>query len=204
MTNIMYQKRICTHLINQFRNFRTNREYKPNNISSSSSSSPNKAPKVSSSILPNYIETNVTNVYTSNKLDPEIDLSSYASNAKKIFDLNPKYIHPVEFNYELPSKGIPEFAFIGRSNVGKSSLISNLVRNRAEVRISKSPGCTRSVNYFAFMDSKNGKISGINSHKLYLVDLPGYGFAKASGQEKNKWKEFIESYILGRDPSVLR
>jgi GTP-binding protein len=76
-----------------------------------------------------------------------------------------------EFNYKLPENRVPEFAFVGRSNVGKSSLVGALLGDNTLVRISKVPGCTRTVNYFGFMQKGN-------SAAAYLVDLPGYGFAR--------------------------
>ena len=87
-----------------------------------------------------YIETIVKTVYTSAILDPSLDLDSYQSLAKSLFSLHVKFVQPKDFKYQLPSYGIPEFAFVGRSNVGKSSLISALIKNREIVKISKEPG----------------------------------------------------------------
>ena len=130
-------------------------------------------------------------------MDPFLDLSAWKGDAKKTFSLPSKFVLPVEFNYTYPVGNIPEFAFVGRSNVGKSSLIETLLGNPNIVRTSKMPGCTRSVNYFAF-------VKGKNSHSTYLVDLPGYGFAKAARDEKQRWTAFIESYLRERPQSVLR
>lgn len=77
-----------------------------------------------------------------------------------------------------------EVAVVGRSNVGKSSLINFLCGNNKLARVGKEPGKTRLINYF-----------GIDGNKFYLVDLPGYGFAKVSDAEKAKWGELIESYL---------
>ncbi len=85
---------------------------------------------------------------------------------------------------EGPHPPLPEFAFVGRSNVGKSSLINTLVNIKNFARVSKQPGKTRAVNYFIINDA------------FYLVDLPGYGFAKVSKAEKQKWQEAIEGYLL--------
>jgi GTP-binding protein len=87
---------------------------------------------------------------------------------------------------QLPETGYPEIAFAGRSNVGKSSLINKLVNRRSLVKVSSKPGKTQSLNYFE-VDSS-----------LYLVDLPGYGFAKVPKGVKNLWQGLISSYIENR------
>lgn len=79
--------------------------------------------------------------------------------------------------------GMPQLAFAGRSNVGKSSVINRLVNRKNFARVGASPGKTSQINYF--------KIDG----KLYLVDLPGYGYAKVSAAEKEKWGKMIEGYL---------
>lgn len=78
----------------------------------------------------------------------------------------------------------PEFAFSGRSNVGKSSLINVILERKNIAKVSRSPGKTRNINYYL-----------INDH-FYLVDLPGYGYAKVSGTEQKRWQKLIESYII--------
>lgn len=78
---------------------------------------------------------------------------------------------------------LPEIAMAGKSNVGKSSLINSLARNSKLAKISSEPGKTRLVNYYLF------------NHSFYLVDLPGYGFAKAPKQEQDKWARMIEDYL---------
>lgn len=90
-----------------------------------------------------------------------------------------------------PSVKLPEFAFIGRSNVGKSSLINMLCRRASLAKTSQTPGKTRLVNHFAV----NGK--------WYLVDLPGYGYAKASDKERREISAVIEDYILNSDDLAL-
>jgi GTP-binding protein len=92
-------------------------------------------------------------------------------------------------NYKLaPKTGLPEIAFGGRSNVGKSSLLNNLLNQRKLAQISKTPGKTRLLNYFAVMDNKN-----IN--RMYFVDLPGYGYAKVSQKMRESWKSLVEGYL---------
>ena len=82
--------------------------------------------------------------------------------------------------------GLPQFAFAGRSNVGKSSFINFLTGNGKLARTSGDPGRTRLVNYFA-----------VNGKSLVFVDLPGYGFAKVAKSEKAKWGNMIEGYLTG-------
>ncbi len=93
----------------------------------------------------------------------------------------------------LPAPTFTEIAFAGRSNVGKSSLINSLVERKSLVRTSSTPGCTRQVNVFETR-AKDGTV-------LNLVDLPGYGYAQRSKDERKKWAELIEGY-LGERPSL--
>ena len=85
-----------------------------------------------------------------------------------------------------PESELPEFAFIGRSNVGKSSLINMLVGSKYLAKTSSSPGKTRLINHF------------IVNQDWYLVDLPGYGYAKVMRSERSKWLGFIRSYMVKR------
>lgn len=103
-------------------------------------------------------------------------------------DINTVYFlgsYPTES--KCPTDGKPEFAFIGRSNVGKSSLINMLVNHKDMAKVSGTPGKTRQLNYFVINDS------------WYLVDLPGYGFAKASKKAKANYERMIEQYLLQRE-----
>ncbi len=84
---------------------------------------------------------------------------------------------------KLPENVLPEIAFAGKSNVGKSSLINGLMNRKSFARISATPGKTQTINFY-----------NINQ-ELYLVDLPGYGYAKVSEQEKQKWGKMIERYL---------
>lgn len=145
------------------------------------------------------IQTTTPSIYTTTDLDPHHDLSKYGPATKALFSMHPSYIHPSDLNYGLPKSGVPEFAFVGRSNVGKSSLIDMLMGSRKLVRVSKEPGCTRSINYYGLSKEKDSK-----SHQAYFVDLPGYGFAKKSKDEQQKWTEIIHNYVSSRDQSVLR
>ena len=86
-----------------------------------------------------------------------------------------------------PPAGLPEFAFIGRSNVGKSSLINLLTNKDGLARVSKTPGRTREINFF--------KINAAWS----LVDLPGYGYAKVSKSQRDQFNEFVSEYLVERE-----
>lgn len=88
----------------------------------------------------------------------------------------------------LPQPRALELAFAGRSNVGKSSLLNALVGRKALARTSNTPGRTREINFFELGD------------EVYLVDLPGYGYARASKSEVNTWNRLIRSYLKGRVP----
>ena len=82
-----------------------------------------------------------------------------------------------------PDSPLPEVAFAGRSNVGKSSLLNSLVRRKSFARVSRTPGRTREINFFRV---NNGFV---------LVDLPGYGYARISKEKKSEWRPMIESYL---------
>ncbi|MCI8783336.1 MAG: YihA family ribosome biogenesis GTP-binding protein [Dorea sp.] len=86
---------------------------------------------------------------------------------------------------KIPENQMPEIAFAGKSNVGKSSLINTLMNRKSYARISGKPGKTQTINFY-----------NIN-RALYLVDLPGYGYAKVSEQEKQKWGQMVERYLHG-------
>ncbi|MEZ3479572.1 MAG: ribosome biogenesis GTP-binding protein YihA/YsxC [Lachnospiraceae bacterium] len=84
---------------------------------------------------------------------------------------------------KIPQNELPEIAFAGKSNVGKSSLINALINRKSLARTSSQPGKTQTINFY--------NING----ELYFVDLPGYGYAKVSQQEKEKWGKMIERYL---------
>ena len=92
---------------------------------------------------------------------------------------------------QYPDTGYPEVAMVGRSNVGKSSLINSLCARRALARTSSLPGKTQTINYFAI------------NEQLYLVDLPGYGYAATSKGKHREWGEFITNYLRDRDRLAL-
>jgi GTP-binding protein len=88
---------------------------------------------------------------------------------------------------KCPEPNKPEYAFIGRSNVGKSSLINKITNKKSLAKTSGKPGKTQLINHFLI------------NEEWYLVDLPGYGFAKVPLNEKKKWEQFIKKYILQRE-----
>lgn len=94
---------------------------------------------------------------------------------------------------QLPAPTFAEVAFAGRSNVGKSSLINNLVRRKKLVRTSSAPGCTRAINIFRVRIRTND-----DEAHLDLVDLPGYGYAQRSKAERRSWGPLIESFLRER------
>ncbi len=89
-----------------------------------------------------------------------------------------------------PKDGLPEYAFIGRSNVGKSSLINMLVDKKDLAKTSGKPGKTQLINHFLI------------NEEWYLVDLPGYGYAKASKSSRNQWEKFISEYLTKRETLI--
>jgi len=95
---------------------------------------------------------------------------------------------------QFPRDGLAEVAFLGRSNVGKSSLLNALARTKGLAKVSSTPGRTRLVNFF--------RVAGPGSD-LYLVDLPGYGYAKVRAQEREGFEQLVTSYLLDRAPLAL-
>mgnify|MGYP001436857914 CR=1 FL=1 len=96
---------------------------------------------------------------------------------------NARFLTSMKKQGDYPETNLPEIAICGKSNVGKSSLINYLTGNHKLAKVSGTPGKTRLVNFFVINET------------LMLVDLPGYGFAKVSQQEKNSWAEMVETYL---------
>lgn len=140
-------------------------------------------------------ETDISTLQSSNKLGlnarilkgSNIVLSKYATNAQVI---NAEFVKSSVKTEECPSDGLPEFALVGRSNVGKSSLLNSLVRRKKLALTSKKPGKTQCINHFRINDG------------WYLVDLPGYGFAAAPGEVRTEWDRFTKNYFLTRSSLI--
>jgi GTP-binding protein len=98
---------------------------------------------------------------------------------------------------QAPKPDKPEYAFIGRSNVGKSSLINMLANNQKLAKTSGAPGKTQLINHFEVVSTNE-----VNESKWYLVDLPGYGFAKVSQSSRRRWEQMIENYLRKRENLV--
>lgn len=93
---------------------------------------------------------------------------------------------------QYPAEKKPEFVFIGRSNVGKSSLINSLTRVKNLARVSSQPGKTQTINFYEL----GAKLPGEEERRsFYLVDLPGYGYAKTGKEKRKLWSAFIEEYL---------
>lgn len=102
-----------------------------------------------------------------------------------------KYLISSPSIINCPKADRPEYAFIGRSNVGKSSLINMLTRQSCLAKTSASPGKTQMINHFVLTDEKH--------QPFYFVDLPGYGYAKVSQTQRAKWQKMIQQYLMERE-----
>lgn len=96
---------------------------------------------------------------------------------------------------QYPEGSVPEVAFLGRSNIGKSSLINSLCNHRGLARVSGAPGKTQTINYFSAALRRRDEAEGEQRLPFYLVDLPGYGFAKTGGKNRDMWSAFIGEYV---------
>jgi GTP-binding protein len=118
--------------------------------------------------------------------------------------LNPVFLlsatDVAHFPAESKTFGAPEVAFLGRSNVGKSSLINSLLGSR-EAKVSSTPGRTRAINFFALHEGAGEKMK--MRPTLIFADLPGYGYAKISKSISAEWPKFIEPYLAERETLAL-
>lgn len=104
---------------------------------------------------------------------------------------------------QYPEGDTVEIAFLGRSNVGKSSLINSLCNHRGLALVSGTPGKTRTINFFAVESKEDISDEEERRYRWFLVDLPGYGFAKTDRQAKSLWSNFISDYILHSERLML-
>jgi len=111
--------------------------------------------------------------------------------------LYPKFLRSATAPEHFPPPSAPEVAFLGRSNVGKSSLINALLGSK-EARVSSTPGRTRAINFFALSDAPERQ-----QPRLLFADLPGYGYAKISKSISAEWPKFIEPYLADRPTLAL-
>lgn len=108
---------------------------------------------------------------------------------------NPQFLLSALGAAQFPAPTVPEIAFLGRSNVGKSSLLNSLVGEKA-AKVSQTPGRTRAINFFALLDPRQ-------LPKLIFADLPGYGYAKISKSISAEWPKFIDPYLAERQTLKL-
>lgn len=101
--------------------------------------------------------------------------------------INPEFVKSAHTTEQYPDNDLPEIAFAGRSNVGKSSMINKILNRKSLAKTSSRPGHTRSINFFDI------------DKKYFLVDLPGYGYAKVAQEEKEKWSMLINDYLHFRE-----
>ncbi len=105
-------------------------------------------------------------------------------------NVNAELAHDAAEHAQFPTDGLPEVAVLGRSNVGKSSFINRLIGRRQLARTSSTPGKTRRIHFYRLEQS------------VYLVDLPGFGYAAVSRVEQRAWRPLVESYLRGRRPAL--
>lgn len=114
------------------------------------------------------------------------DAPVQTADVKDLFSNRAKFVLGVAELQQLPITKMPEVAFAGRSNVGKSSLINAITNQKGLAKTSNTPGRTQQLNFFCLDD------------KIYMVDLPGYGYAKAPDSQVRKWQQIIFAYLQGR------
>ena len=112
---------------------------------------------------------------------------------EKVIITQGKYIASAVRADQYPENKMKEIVFMGRSNVGKSSLINSLTRVRGLARVSRQPGKTQTINFYEL----GAKIEEIEDRQdFYLVDLPGYGYAKTGTENRKRWAKFIDEYLV--------
>lgn len=130
-------------------------------------------------------------VHSFRELKDESQIATALEEGRLLFAGSCEFIFGAQKLGQLPPQTLPEIAFAGRSNVGKSSLINALTGRKALARASSEPGRTKQLNFFNLAD------------RLMLVDMPGYGYAKAAKSVKEDWQEMMFDYLRGR-PELKR
>ncbi len=118
--------------------------------------------------------------------EPAVFSTEQLQSAQSLFSKNCNFVLSVAKLEQLPVSNLPEVAFVGRSNVGKSSLINAITAQKGLAKTSNTPGRTQQLNYFNL------------DNKIHLVDLPGYGFAQAPETLVKQWQKMIFTYLQGR------
>ena len=113
--------------------------------------------------------------------------------------IHSKYIASAVRPEQYPHPELTEVAFIGRSNVGKSSLINSLCRRNGLARVSATPGKTQTINFYDLEAKRTLEDETVERQEFYLVDLPGYGFARTGKAHRDQWSGFIAKYLSGSD-----
>ncbi len=109
-----------------------------------------------------------------------------------------KFVYSADSPAIFPPQELPEVCIIGRSNVGKSSMINELLQRKKLARVGKTPGVTKVICFYELDYKKNGEDQDPTVGKGKLVDLPGYGYAKTGGPNRNKWSKLITGYLADR------
>ena len=118
----------------------------------------------------------------------------------KINVISSEYVISAVSIAQYPEVKLPEIVFIGRSNVGKSSLINSLTRRKNLARVSQTPGKTQTINFYKVtLKINENEETEPERSDFYLVDLPGYGYAKTSKSNRKLWAKFIEQYLLSSE-----
>ena len=127
------------------------------------------------------LSTPAEDIYPPREIEPEL-----IEAGRRLFARDCRFVAGAADSSALPPESLPEVAFVGRSNVGKSSLVNALTGRRMLARTSNTPGRTRQLNFFAL------------DNRLMLVDLPGYGYAEASKSAIQAWTRLMQHYLRGR------